>query len=163
MHHILFVCLGNICRSTMAQFVMTDLVSRAGRADEFVIDSAGTSDEERGNPPHHGTVSKLRSVGVPVLAHRARRVRADEYGNWDFVVYMDEDNGWSLNRIFSGDPDHKCAKLLSYVPEDSPLRPRAHLRDGSVRDVADPWWTGNFDDTYRDVRAGCEALLEALR
>ena len=163
MHRILFVCLGNICRSTMAQFVMTDLVSRAGRADEFVIDSAGTSDEERGNPPHHGTVSKLRSVGVPVLAHRARRVRAGEYGNWDLVVYMDEDNGWSLNRIFSGDPDHKCAKLLSYVPEDSPLRPRARLRDGSVRDVADPWWTGNFDDTYRDVRAGCEALLEALR
>ena len=151
MHHILFVCLGNICRSTMAQFVMTDLVSRAGRADEFVID-----------PPHHGTVSKLRSVGVPVLAHRARRVRAGEYGNWDLVVYMDEDNGWSLNRIFSGDPDHKCVKLLSYVPEDSPLRPRARLRDGSVRDVADPWWTGNFDDTYRDVRAGCEALLEAL-
>lgn len=162
MHRILFVCLGNICRSTMAQFVMQDLVNRAGRVDEFVIDSAGTSDEEHGNPSHHGTVNKLRSVGVPVLKHRARRVRASEYGDWDLIVYMDEDNEWSLSRIFSGDPAHKCVKLLSYIPEDSDFRPRAHLHDGSVRDVADPWWTGNFDDTYRDVRAGCEALLAHL-
>lgn len=162
MHRILFVCLGNICRSTMAQFVMAGLVNRAGRADEFVIDSAGTSDEERGNPPHHGTVDKLRSVGVPVLAHRARRVRASEYDDWDLIVYMDDDNGWSLSRIFSGDPAHKCVKLLSYIPEDSDFRPRAHSHDGSVREVADPWWTGNFDDTYRDVRAGCEALLAHL-
>lgn len=162
MHRILFVCLGNICRSTMAQFVMQDLVDRAGRSDEFVIDSAGTSDEERGNPPHHGTVDKLRQVGVPVLAHRARRVRASEYDDWDLIVYMDGDNGWSLDRIFSGDPASKCVKLLSYVSEDSGLRPRAQHRDGGVRDVADPWWTGNFDDTYRDVRAGCEALLATL-
>lgn len=162
MTRILFVCLGNICRSTMAQFVMQDLVNQAGLEGDFVIDSAGTSSEESGNPPHHGTVNKLRREGVPVLAHRARRIRASEYEKWDLIIYMDDDNAWALNRLFNGDPDHKCAKLLSYIPEDSSFRPRAHLHDGSVRDVADPWWTGNFDDTYRDVRAGCEALLASL-
>jgi protein-tyrosine phosphatase len=162
MHRILFVCLGNICRSTMAQFVMADLVEKAGRAGEFVIDSAGTSQEELGNPPHHGTVKKLKQVGVPVLAHRARQVQRAEYADWDLIVYMDESNGRSLSHIFKGDPEGKCVKLLSYVPEGSPLRPAARNARGEVRDVADPWWTGNFDDTYRDVLAGCEALLASL-
>lgn len=162
MHRILFVCLGNICRSTMAQFVMEDLVRRAGREGEFVIDSAGTCDEELGNPPHYGTVNKLNEVGVPVGHHRARLIRASEYADWDYIVYMDSSNGRDLNRIFSGDPEGKCVKLLSFVPEDSPLRPRARMHDGSVRDVADPWWTHNFDDTYRDVSVACVAMLESL-
>lgn len=162
MHRILFICLGNICRSTMAQSVMQYLVDEAGRADEFVIDSAGTSSEESGNPPHRGTVEKLRRERIPLVAHHARRARAAEYAKWDLIVYMDEDNEWALMRLFSNDPEHKCAKLLSFIPEDSSFRPRVHLHDGAVRDVADPWWTGNFDDTYRDVRAGCEALLATL-
>lgn len=81
MQRVLFICHGNICRSTMAESVFTELVHRAGRADEFVIDSAATSTEEIGNPPHHGTVAKLREVGIPVVAHRARQVRRAEYGN----------------------------------------------------------------------------------
>ena len=92
MQRILFICYGNICRSTMAESVFTELVRRAGRAGEFVIDSAATSTEEIGNPPHHGTVAKLREVGIPVVAHRARQVRRAEYGDWDHIVYMDAEN-----------------------------------------------------------------------
>ena len=145
---ILFVCHGNICRSTMAQFVMEELVRRAGREDEFVIDSAATSSEELGNPPHHGTVAKLRAEGVPVGRHRARRMRREEYDSWDHIVYMDAENARGLARILGGDPDGKVSRLLDWT-----ARPC---------DVADPWYTGDFDATYRDVLAGCEALLAAL-
>ena len=89
MTRILFICHGNICRSTMAQFVFEELARRAGRADEFVVDSAATSREEIGNPPHHGTVAKLREVGIPVRRHRARQITRAEYGDWDRIVYMD--------------------------------------------------------------------------
>ena len=88
MHRILFICHGNICRSTMAQFVFEELVRRAGLEGEFTIDSAATSREEIGNPPHHGTVAKLREVGIPVGAHRARQITRGEYGNWDLIAYM---------------------------------------------------------------------------
>lgn len=145
---ILFVCHGNICRSTMAQFVMADLVRRAGRADEFVIDSAATSSEELGNPPHRGTVAKLRAEGVPVGTHRARRVRREEYDAWDHIIYMDAENARGLARILGGDREGKVSRLLDWT-----------ARPG---DVADPWYTGDFDATYRDVVAGCEALLAAL-
>lgn len=107
MQRILFICYGNICRSTMAESVFTELVHRAGRAGEFVIDSAATSTEEIGNPPHHGTVAKLREVGIPVVAHRARQVRRAEYGDWDHIVYMDDENARGLYRIFGKDPDGK--------------------------------------------------------
>lgn len=149
MHRILFICHGNICRSTMAQFVMAHLVKQAGLDDEFVIDSAATSTEEIGSGPHHGTVSKLNAVGVPVLPHRARQVRADEYGAWDHIVYMDAENAWGLSRIFASDPEGKISRLLDWT--DDP------------HDVADPWYTGDFDATYVDVLAGCTALLAALR
>ena len=86
MQRILFICYGNICRSTMAESVFTELARRAGREAEFVIDSAATSTEEIGNPPHHGTVAKLREVGIPVVAHRARQVRRAEYADWDYIV-----------------------------------------------------------------------------
>ncbi|MFR3275499.1 MAG: low molecular weight protein-tyrosine-phosphatase [Collinsella phocaeensis] len=148
MHRVLFVCHGNICRSTMTQFVFQDMVDRAGRADEFVIDSAATSREEIGNPPHRGTVNKLREAGVPVLPHRARQIERDEYGAWDLIVYMDAENARGLRRILGDDPDDKCVRLLDFT--DSP------------RDVADPWYTGDFDATYRDVVAGCEGLLGSL-
>ena len=104
MQRILFICYGNICRSTMAESVFTELVRRAGRAGEFVIDSAATSTEEIGNPPHHGTVAKLREVGIPVVAHRARQVRRAEYGDWDHIVYMDDENARGLYRILGRTP-----------------------------------------------------------
>lgn len=148
MKRILFVCHGNICRSTMAQFVMEELVRRAGREGEIEVDSAATSSEELGNPPHHGTVAKLREKGVPVGRHRARRVRRDEYGDWDHIVYMDAENARGLARILGGDPEGKVSRLLDWT-----------ARPG---DVADPWYTGDFEATWRDVLAGCEALLAAL-
>lgn len=148
MQRVLFICHGNICRSTMAESVFTELVRRAGRSDEFEIDSAATSTEEIGNPPHHGTVEKLAEVGIPVVPHRARQVRREEYDHWDRIVYMDAENARGLRRIFRSDPDGKISRLLDWT--DCP------------GDVADPWYTGNFDATYRDVFAGCTALLDQL-
>ncbi len=148
MTRVLFICHGNICRSTMAQFVFEELVRRAGREDEFVVDSAATSTEEIGNPPHHGTLNKLREVGIPTRRHRARRITRDEYGDWDHIIYMDRENAWGLERILHGDPYGKVSRLLDWT--DAP------------GDVADPWYTGDFDATYRDVLAGCEALLAKL-
>lgn len=145
---ILFVCHGNICRSTMAQFVFEELVRRAGLEDEFAIDSAATSREEIGNPPHRGTVAKLRELGIPVGVHRARQVTRAEYGSWDRIVYMDAENERSLARILGGDPRGACGKLLACA--------------GIHRDVADPWYTGDFDATYRDVATGCSALFEHI-
>lgn len=148
MKRILFICHGNICRSTMAQFVMQDLVNKAGRASEFSIDSAATSTEELGNGPHYGTVAKCRQMGVPVLKHRARQIKAADYDRWDYIVYMDGENARGLRRILHGDPQDKVSRLLDWT--DRPC------------DVADPWYTGDFDATYNDVLAGCTALLEKL-
>ncbi|MDO5791255.1 MAG: low molecular weight protein-tyrosine-phosphatase [Coriobacteriia bacterium] len=168
---ILFICHGNICRSTMAQFVMQDLVNKAGLADVLFIDSAATTNDEIGHPPHHGTVDKLKQVGVPVLPHRARKVRADEYDEWDLFVYMDDENERHLSRIFGSDPETKCVRLLAFAPgaglvgEDGKVLPDAQearmiaQAGANAADVADPWFTGNFDDTYRDVLAGCKGLL----
>lgn len=148
MHRILFVCHGNICRSTMAQFVMEDLVKREGRGADFEIDSAATSTEELGNPPHPGTVDRLRRAGIRVGEHRARQIRRDEYHLWDLIVYMDSENARGLRRIFGSDPEEKCRLLLSFA--------------GKARDVADPWYTGDFNATFRDVTTGCSALLAYL-
>ena len=175
MQRILFICHGNICRSTMAQFVMQDLVTRAGLAADFEIDSAATTNDEIGSTPHHGTVRKLAAVGVPLVDHRARKVRRDEYADWDMLVYMDDENERHLQRIFGDDPEGKFIRLLAFAPggelvdEGGSVLPRAYdeatLRSASDRaaDVADPWFTGNFDETYRDVLAGCTGLLAWCR
>ena len=151
MHRVLFVCHGNICRSTMAESVMTELVHRAGRETEFEIDSAATSREEIGNPPHHGTVRKLRKESIPVVPHRARQIRPNELEHWDVVAYMDEENLRGLRRIFR-------AEALDAAIRSGQIRPLLPNRD-----VADPWYTGDFDATYRDVLEGCKRLLEELR
>lgn len=168
---ILFVCHGNICRSTMAQSVMQHLVDEAGCAEGFAIDSAATTTEELGMPPHRGTVSKLKQMGVPVVPHRARKVERAEYGDWDLVLYMDDENERHLLRIFGGDPAGKLVRLTAFAPGNGLVGfeglalPGSHDADSLARasaaapDVADPWYTGNFDETYRDVLAGCEGLL----
>ena len=132
----------------MAQSVFTELVRRAGRESEFVINSAATSTEEIGNPPHRGTVAKLREAGIPVIEHRARQVRRSEYDTWDYIIYMDSENRRGLKRIFPSDPAGKITRLLDWTD-----------RPG---DVADPWYTGDFDATYRDVLDGCMALLKRI-
>ncbi len=150
MNKILFICHGNICRSTMAESVMKDLVRKAGRQHEFVIDSAATSREEIGNPVHRSTVRKLHKEGVPVCEHYARQFRASEYGDWNLIVYMDDENFGGLHRICRDDPEDKFVKLLSFA-DGKPGQ--------SAANVADPWYTGDFDATWRDVLSGCKALL----
>ena len=171
MNRILFVCHGNICRSTMAQSVLQNMVDIAGRAGSFAIDSAATTNDELGNPPHHGTVRKLSQVRVPVVEHRARKVSRNEYGMWDLIIYMDSENERHLMRIFGNDPQGKFVRMLAFAPggmlvgENGVQLPSAHeeaiIAQASAKaaDVADPWFTGNFDDTYRDVLAGCTGLL----
>ena len=149
MVNILFVCHGNICRSTMAQYVMEDLVRKAGLEKEFFLDSAATSTEEIGNPPHYGTRQKLREMGVPCGDHRARQLTRRDYADFDLLIGMDDANLRNMRRMLGGDPDGKLHLLLDYTG-----------RPGSI---ADPWYTGNFDDTWRDVLEGCQGLLEALR
>lgn len=146
---VLFICHGNICRSTMAESVMTHLVKEEGLSDSFYINSAATSREEIGNGPHPGTVSKLRHEGIPVVSHRAVQMTLDDYNNYDYLIGMDTENIRNMNRISGGDPDEKIYKLLTFA--------------GSGMDVADPWYTGDFEATFRDVMAGCKGLLECLK
>ena len=145
---ILFVCHGNICRSTMAEYVMKHLVKKAGLEDHFFIDSAATSTEEIGNGVHHGTRRKLSEVGIPCGDHRARQMTKADYDKFDLLIGMDSANLRNMRRICGGDGDGKLRLLLQYA--------------GSDRDIADPWYTGNFDETYDDVLAGCQALLAHL-
>ena len=146
---ILFICHGNICRSTMAEYVMKHLVKEAGRESEFYIDSAATSTEEIGNGVHHGTRRKLAQVGIPCGDHRARQVTWKDYESFDCIIGMDNANIRNLNRMLKGDPDGKISMMLDYTD-----------RPG---EVADPWYTGDFEATYRDVLEGCTGLLKKLQ
>ena len=145
---ILFVCHGNICRSTMAESVFTHMVRERGIEDMFEINSAATSREEIGNTPHYGTVGKLRQVGIPLVPHRAKQMTKEDYQYYDYLIGMDSANIRNMNRIAGGDPEEKIYKLLTFA--------------GSSRDVADPWYTGDFDATYRDVVEGLEGFLDSI-
>lgn len=145
---VLFVCHGNICRSTMAESIMTYLVKQAGVEDQFYINSAATSCEEIGNPPHSGTVAKLKAEGIPVIPHRAVQMTLNDYEEYDYLIGMDTENIRNMQRLSGGDPDEKVYKLMTFA--------------GSGSDVADPWYTGDFEATYKDVRKGCEGLLKVL-
>ena len=149
MIRVLFVCHGNICRSTMCESVFTHMVKKRKLEDQFLIDSAATSREEIGNPPHRGTVKKLREVNIPLIPHRAKQVTWEDYKKFDYIIGMDTWNIRNLNRMLKGDPDGKIYKLLSFSE--------------SGRDIADPWYTGNFDETYSDIVEGCESFLEYLK
>ena len=146
---ILFVCHGNICRSTMAESVFTHLVKQKKIDHLFEINSAATSREEIGNSPHYGTVNKLREVGILVIPHRAVQMTKSDYDYYDYLIGMDTANIRNMTRIADGDTDDKIYKMLSFT--------------GSGRDVADPWYTGDFDATYNDVVAGCKGFLEFLK
>ena len=146
--YILFVCHGNICRSPMAEFVMKDLVRRAGLEDRFLIASKAARRDELGNDTHYGTKAKLRQMGVPFAKRRATLLDRSDYDAYDYLIGMDEENMRDMLRLFGGDPNGKIYKLLRFADED--------------RDVADPWYTGNFDMTYEDVLKGCTALLRMI-
>ena len=141
----MFVCLGNICRSPMAEFVFKDIVKKKGLEHEFFIASAATSLEEIGNPVHHGTMDKLRQYGISTDGKRANLLTSKDYHNYDYIIGMEQANVQNMNRILGQDTQNKIYRLLDFTK-----RPR---------DIADPWYTGNFDLTYNDVQEGCEALL----
>jgi len=148
MTKILFVCLGNICRSTMAEYVMKHLVKQAGLENQFFIDSAGTSAEELGNGVHYGTRRKLAQVGISCGDHRARQMTKADCDKFDLLIGMDSANLRSMRRICGEGNVGKVHLLLEFA--------------GSDRNIADPWYTGNFDATYEDVLEGCTALLSYL-
>lgn len=145
---ILFVCHGNICRSPMAEFLFKDLVTKNNLSQKFYIASAATSTEEIGNPVHHGTRSKLAEYGIRVDGKRAVQLKQSDYNDYDYLIGMDEWNIRNMLRILGKDPQHKVCRLLDYT--DSP------------RDIADPWYTGNFDTTYEDILEGLQALLKKI-
>lgn len=148
MTRIMFVCHGNICRSPMAQFVMQDMVDKMGLHDEFYISSAATSTEEIGNPVHPGTRRKLQENGISCEGKRAVQIKAADYERYDYIIVMDSLNMRNLRRIIKNDDKHKIHKLLDFTQ--------------SGGDIADPWYTGNFDLTYSDIVRGCRGLLEHM-
>jgi len=143
---ILFVCHGNICRSPMAEFLLKDMVKRAGRENEFEIASAATSREEIGNPVHPGTRNKLEKLGISVAGKTARQMTREDYEYYDYVIAMDKSNLHNIESIIDVDDMHKVSLLLDYTD-----------RRGSG--IADPWYTGNFDVTYDDIMLGLQGLL----
>ena len=148
MHAVLFVCHGNICRSPMAEFVMKDLVRKAGADTEFFIASAATSTEEIGNPVYPPARRKLAEHGIGCAGKTARQLRREDYDRFDLLIGMDGANLRNMRRICGGDPEGKLSLLLDWA--------------GRSGDVADPWYTGDFEATWRDVAAGCAALLAYL-
>ena len=150
---ILFVCHGNICRSPMAEFVMKNLTAARGLSDQFYIASAATSSEEiwngMGNPVYPPARAKLAEHGIACGGKRAVQLRREDYAQYDYLIGMDSANIRNMHRMLGGDPEGKVFKLLSFA--------------GSDRDISDPWYTGDFDATYRDVVEGCEALLARLQ
>lgn len=147
MKKIMFLCHGNICRSPMAEYVMKDLVRKAGRESEFEITSGAVSDEEWFNPIYPPAQKKLREKGVAFGHHSAHKISQEEFAAQDLVIVMDKSNLRWLSRIV-GDFQDKVHMMMEYT--------------GQSRDVADPWYTGDFEQTYQDVLAGCKGLLDEL-
>ena len=143
---VMFVCLGNICRSPMAEFVLKDLVKKRGLEKEFYIESSATSPEELGCDVHYGTVNKLNSLGIKVEHRESKLLRKDDYENFDYILGMETRNIQNILRIVGEDKENKISRLLDF--------------SNDPRDIADPYFTGNFDITYDDILEGCEAFLE---
>lgn len=148
MVRVMFVCLGNICRSPMAEFVFKEYVRKQGLENEFYIESSATSNEEYGNPVHMGTVRKLNKENIPMTPRRARKLRKEDYDSFDFILGMEERNIDNILGIIGEDTQNKVYRLLDY--------------SSNPRDIADPWYTGNFDKTYDDIVEGCKAFFEYL-
>lgn len=180
MTKLLFICHGNICRSPMAEYAMRDMVEKAGLSAKYQIASAATSREELGNPVYPPARRKLEEHGINCAGHAARQLVRADYERWDYLIGMDSANRRNMQRLFGGDPAGKISLLLEWVKETPakacPLTGREGARERSQfspqaeteksglcsDDVADPWYTGDFEATWRDVQRGCRAILETL-
>lgn len=149
MLRILFVCHGNICRSPMAEFVMKDLVKKAGLEKQIEVISKACRTDEIGSDTHFGTKRVLQAHHIPFSKRAARLIRREDYDKYDLIIAMDEENMRDLLRLTKGDPQKKCHLLMRYAGEN--------------REVADPWFTGDFETTYNDVSKGCQALLQKIK
>lgn len=145
---VLFVCLGNICRSPMAEFVLKDMVNKRGLSDMFYIDSAATSTEAIGEGIYYGTRNILKQKGIPFSEHISRQMSKEDYNKFDYILGMEEKNIRNILRIIGEDRENKVFRLLDF--SDNP------------RNIADPWYTGDFDLTYYDVVEGCNKFLEYI-
>ena len=143
--NLLFVCHGNICRSPMAEFVMKNMIEKEHLGNRFYVASAATSMEEIWNPVHRGTREKLREYGISTDGKYAVQLSRKDYDKYDYLIGMEQRNVSNMLRILGGDPEGKVKRLLDYSSDS--------------RDIADPWYTGDFDRTYDDVHEGCKALL----
>lgn len=146
---VLFVCHGSICRSPMAEYILKDLVKKAGLSEHFHIASAAASREELGNPVYPPARRKLAEHGISCDGHRARQLTRRDYEEYDLLIGMSGGNLRDMQRICGGDPEGKMSLLLSHA--------------GRAGDVADPWYTGDFDAAWDDILEGCRALLRELR
>ena len=146
---VMFVCLGNICRSPMAEFVLKDMVKKRGLENNFCIRSSATSSEEVGNDIHYGTRNKLTQEKIPFEKRRATKLRKEDYDEYNYIIGMEKSNIINIRRIVGEDIDHKIYRLLDF--SDNP------------RDIANPWYTGNFDITFNDVIEGCNGFLDYLK
>lgn len=149
MKKILFICHGNICRSPVAEFVFKKMVSDAGMQSSFYIESAATSREEIGNDVYPPAKRSMDAHGIPYERRAARQITKADYDKFDYIVVMDERNITNIKRIVGEDSEGKISKLLSWV--------------GVNRDIADPWYTGDFEQSYSDIVRGCTGLLEKLK
>jgi len=146
---VLFVCLGNICRSPMAEFVFKNMVKKQALENEFYVESAATSSEEVGNGMHYGTIAKLKEKQIPYGNKKARQLFPKDYEKFDYILGMENSNLQNIHRIVGHDAEHKIHRLLDF--SENP------------RDIADPWYTGNFDQTYQDITEGCCSFLEFIQ
>ena len=146
---VLFICHGNICRSPMAEFVMKDMVKKLGISNDFEIASAATSSEELGNPVYPPARRKLAENGISCSGKTSRQMTKGDYLYYDYIIAMDRINLRNINRIIGNDTEGKVSLLLDYT--------------SSPKDVADPWYTGDFEQTWKDVNSGCMGIIEKLK